>query len=41
LRLEWLGVMPACATHAYGLFFADRLGGVAVFGVEYGENLGV
>jgi hypothetical protein len=39
-RHEWLGTMPAIARWAFGIFFGDRLGGVAVFGPEYCENLG-
>jgi hypothetical protein len=40
-RHEYLGTMPAVARWAFGLFFGDRLGGVAVFGDEYAENRGV
>jgi len=38
---EWLGCMPAIATHMFGIFFGDICGGVVVFGPEYSENLGV
>jgi hypothetical protein len=40
-RHEWLGTMPAVATHAFGLFFGERLGGVVAYGPEYTENIGV
>jgi hypothetical protein len=40
-RYEWLGCMPAVARYAFGLFFGERLGGVAVYGDEYAENRGV
>jgi predicted nucleic acid-binding Zn ribbon protein len=40
-QYEYLGTMPAVARHAFGIFFEERLGGVAVYGDEYGENLGV
>jgi hypothetical protein len=40
-RCEWLGVMPAVKTHAFGLFFGNALGGAVVFGPEYAENRGV
>jgi hypothetical protein len=39
-RYDALG-MPALATHCFGLYFGADLGGVAVFGPEQGENLGV
>jgi hypothetical protein len=39
-RFEYLGKMPAVARYAFGLFFGERIGGVAVFGDEYCENLG-
>jgi hypothetical protein len=38
---EYLGTMPAVARFAYGIFFGERIGGVAVFGDEYAENRGV
>ena len=38
---EWLGTMPAVTRHCYGIFFADELGGVVVYGDEPAENLGV
>jgi hypothetical protein len=38
---EYLGTMPAIATHAFGLFFGDRIGGAVVYGDEYAENRGV
>jgi hypothetical protein len=34
---EYLGSMPV-ASHAFGLFFNDRIGAVAVFSPEYAEN---
>jgi hypothetical protein len=37
---EYLGKMPAVARWAFGIFFGERIGGVAVFGDEYCENLG-
>jgi hypothetical protein len=40
-RHEWLGKMPAVATHAFGIFFGARCGGAVVFGPEYTENRGV
>jgi hypothetical protein len=40
-RYEWLGTMPAIVFHCFGIFFDNVCGGVAVFGVEYTENLGV
>jgi hypothetical protein len=33
--------MPAVGRLAFGIFFADRLGGAVVFGDEYAANLGV
>jgi hypothetical protein len=41
LENEWLGTMPAVSRYHFGMFFGERLGGVVVFGDEYGENLGV
>lgn len=38
---EWLGTMPAVAWHCFGIYFDGHLGGVSVFGPEYGENLGI
>jgi hypothetical protein len=38
---EYLGTMPAVARYAFGLYFGERLGGVAVYGDEYAENRGV
>jgi hypothetical protein len=40
-RREWLGVMPAVAVHAFGIFFGEICGGAVVFGPEYAENRGV
>ena len=47
-KYEWLGCMPVCVRHCYGLFFpplSDEddwlLGGVTVFSQEYAENQGV
>lgn len=46
-KYEWLGCMPVCVRHCYGLFFPSKdgnswiLGGVTVFAQEYAENLGV
>lgn len=46
-KYEWLGCMPVCVRHCYGMFFphksADKwlLGGVTVFSQEYAENTGV
>jgi hypothetical protein len=40
-RYEWLGSMPALGRWAFGIFFGERCGGVAVFGDEYAENLAV
>lgn len=46
-KYEWLGCMPVCVRHCYGLFFPHQtngswlLGGVTVFAQEYAENLGV
>lgn len=46
-RYEWLGCMPVCVKHCYGIFFPHRtkngwlLGGVTVFSSEYAENTGV
>jgi hypothetical protein len=37
---EWLGSMPI-ASHAFGLFFAGRIGAVVVYGPEPTENRGV
>jgi hypothetical protein len=38
---EWLGKMPAIVICSYGLYFGDKLGGVAVYSPDYGENLGI
>lgn len=38
---EWLGCMPAVNKYYFGIFFGDICGGVAVFGPDYSENLGV
>jgi hypothetical protein len=38
---EYLGTMPAVATHCFGIFFGGRLGGAVVYDSEYGENLGL
>lgn len=46
-KYEWLGCMPVCVRHCYGLFFPSLtddswlLGGVTVFSQEYAENQGV
>lgn len=47
-KYEWLGCMPVCVRHCYGLFFPHKtdennwlLGGVTVFSQEYTENRGV
>lgn len=46
-KYEWLGCMPVCVKHCYGLFFPSKegddwlLGGVTVFSGEYAENRGV
>lgn len=47
-KYEWLGCMPVCVRHCYGLFFPsllcdgkELLGGVTVFSQEYAENQGV
>lgn len=46
-KYEWLGCMPVCVRHCYGLFFPSKsrngwlLGGVTVFSQEYAENTGV
>ncbi len=46
-RYEWLGCMPVCVKHCYGIFFPQKnedgwlLGGVTVFASEYAENTGV
>ena len=47
-KYEWLGCMPVCVRHCYGLFFPslnndgnELLGGVTVFSQEYTENQGV
>ncbi|MEE0897857.1 MAG: hypothetical protein U0L88_09565 [Acutalibacteraceae bacterium] len=46
-KYEWLGCMPVCVRHCYGIFFPHKvdermqlLGGVTVFAQEYAENLG-
>lgn len=39
-RYEWLGTMPLSRFH-FGIFFDGELGGVVVYGDEYGANLGV
>jgi hypothetical protein len=41
MQYEWLGSMPAAVRHCYGIFFDGELGGAAVYGDEYGENLNV
>ncbi len=35
------GPMPVAVRHCFGIFFGDRLGGAVMYGVEYGENLGL
>ena len=47
-KYEWIGRMPVCVEHCYGLFFPSKtdndselLGGVTVFSHEYVENQGV
>lgn len=46
-KYEWLGCMPVCVKHCYGMFFPSLiddswlLGGVTVFSQEYAENQGV
>lgn len=46
-RYEWLGCMPVCVKHCFGIFFPHKtemkwlLGGVTVFSSEYAENTGV
>lgn len=46
-KYEWLGCMPVCVKHCYGLYFPHKsqdrwlLGGVTVFSSEYAENTGV
>lgn len=47
-KYEWLGKMPVCLKHCYGMFFPSKngdgrelLGGVTVFSREYAENQGV
>lgn len=47
-KYEWLGCMPVCVKHCYGLFFPSKtvnddwlMGGVTVFSQEYTENMGV
>lgn len=46
-KYEWLGCMPVCVKHCYGIFFPNTdytewlLGGVTVFSSEYAENTGV
>jgi hypothetical protein len=40
-QYEWLGKMPAVVWYCFGLYFGDVLGGVATFGPDYAENLGV
>ena len=46
-KYEWLGCMPVCVKHCYGVFFPHKtedrwlLGGVTVFSSEYAENTGV
>jgi hypothetical protein len=40
-QYEWLGTMPACVLHCYGIVFDGAVGGVVVYGPEYTENLGV
>jgi hypothetical protein len=40
-QYEWLGKMPAVAQFCFGIFFGEALAGVAVYGPEYGENLGI
>lgn len=47
-KYEWLGCMPVCVKHCYGIFFFSKtnpnkglLGGVTVFSSEYAENTGV
>lgn len=48
-KYEWLGCMPVCVKHCYGIYFPHKklygsewlLGGVTVFASEYAENTGV
>lgn len=46
-KYEWLGCMPVCVKHCYGIFFPHKdgdgwlCGGVTVFSSEYAENTGV
>lgn len=46
-KYEWLGCMPVCVRHCYGMYFPHKsgsgwlLGGVTVFSQEYAENTGV
>jgi len=47
-KYEWLGCMPVCVKHCFGVFFPHKteqdkwlLGGVTVFSAEYAENTGV
>lgn len=47
-KYEWLGCMPVCVKHCFGLLFPHKtqrgkwlLGGVTVFSSEYAENTGV
>lgn len=46
-KYEWLGCMPVCVKHCFGIFFPHKtearwlLGGVTVFASEYAENTGV
>jgi len=39
-QYEWLGKMAAVNWYCFGIFFGKALGGVAVYGPEYCENLG-
>ncbi len=41
LEYEWLGSMPAVVWRCFGIYFDGHLGGVAIYGPEYSENLGV
>lgn len=46
-KYEWLGCMPVCVKHCFGIFFPSKtsgewlLGGVTVFSSEYAENTGI
>ena len=38
---EWLGCLAAVNWHYYGIFFDNVCGGIACYGQEYIENLGI